>query len=287
MLELRVAVTDVAAHTLGRHTTEPSQCLLEATRANVRGGCEQDQQAHITGRLRGASEPAIPRVATIPIAVSRLSPRELAVKRFVDVAVTLALLPVAIVVGAIAALLIRIGSPGPVLYRQVRVGFGGRHFVLYKLRTMVEDAEAREGATLPRLHDSRLTGVGRQLKALHLDELPQLWNVLKGDMSLVGPRPERPIFVARFASQIAGYERRHEVPVGLTGLAQLKGSHATVAEDKLVFDVAYASGWSIFFDLKLLARTPIVVLRPSVRSVQPATEQPTPPAAPELICEAA
>jgi lipopolysaccharide/colanic/teichoic acid biosynthesis glycosyltransferase len=231
---------------------------------------EENERVHLIAQLRDASAVTTPRLVNIYI--SRLSRRQLTVKRLFDVSVILVLLPVAIVIGGIAALLVRIFSRGPVLYRQVRVGLGGRHFVLYKLRTMIEDAEARDGATLARLHDPRLTGVGKHLKALHLDELPQLWNVLRGDMSLVGPRPERPVFVRQFANQIAGYERRHEVPVGLTGIAQLEGNYATVAKDKLVHDLAYASGWSIFLDLKLLARTPVVLLNRFVRLSAVGTE---------------
>lgn len=215
-------------------------------------------------RARSAREyrrpvPERSRSASVPLVVFPLSSRQLAIKRLLDISVVLVVLIPALLVGGIAALLVRVSSRGPVLFRQVRTGRGGRHFVLYKLRSMTDDAERRDGPTWAVLYDPRLTLVGKHLKALHVDELPQLWNVLRGDMSVVGPRPERPVFVGQFAERIAGYERRHVMPVGMTGLAQLEGNYATAADEKLVYDLAYAVAWSLVTDLKLLARTPFVV----------------------------
>lgn len=164
---------------------------------------------------------------------------------------------------ALAALLIRLSSPGPVIFRQERVGRGGVPFTLYKFRTMVPDAERQTGPVLAAgKDDERLTGVGRWLRLFRLDELPQLWNVLRGDMSLVGPRPERPHFVGEFARRTPSYSLRHRVRPGITGLAQVYGGYHTDARDKLRFDLIYVSHQSLWLDLCILARTLLVVLRP-------------------------
>jgi exopolysaccharide biosynthesis polyprenyl glycosylphosphotransferase len=161
----------------------------------------------------------------------------------------------------LVALLIRVTSRGPVIFAQERVGKGGRPFVLYKFRTMVHGAEAQTGPVLSNgRRDSRVTPVGRLLRATRLDELPQLWNVLLGDMSLVGPRPERPHFVRRFEREIPSYTQRHLVRPGITGLAQVHGNYHTDARDKLRFDLIYVSHRCLLLDLKVIARTVQVVL---------------------------
>lgn len=157
---------------------------------------------------------------------------------------------------------VRLTSPGPVFYSQERVGKRGRAFRLHKFRTMCENAEATTGPILsPGKTDERLTPVGRVLRRTRLDELPQLWNVLRGDMSLVGPRPERPCFVRQFAEQTPLYSLRHEVRPGITGLAQIYGGYLTDARDKLRFDLIYLSHRSLWLDLKILFETARVVLR--------------------------
>ena len=163
--------------------------------------------------------------------------------------------------GVIAAA-IRVTSPGPALFTQERVGIGGRVFHLYKFRTMVRDAEKDTGPTLSTGDDDeRLTGLGRRLRKLRLDELPQFWNVLKGDMSLVGPRPERPHFVRQFEQEIPSYDARHAVRPGITGLAQVFGGYRTDPRDKLRFDLLYVRSQSLLLDLRILWRTVGVVLR--------------------------
>lgn len=151
---------------------------------------------------------------------------------------------------------VRRTSPGPAFYRQVRCGENGRPFVLYKLRTMVVNAEAETGPVWTRPDDPRRTRLGAWLRRWNLDELPQLWNVLKGDMSLVGPRPERPEFVERFRDQIGRYMWRHASKPGLTGWAQIHGlrGHSDLAA-RIRHDLWYLENWSLALDFKILART--------------------------------
>jgi exopolysaccharide biosynthesis polyprenyl glycosylphosphotransferase len=168
----------------------------------------------------------------------------------------LAILPLC----AIVSLLILILSPGSVFYRQERVGRGGKIFRLIKFRTMIPDAESHSGETYSPENDSRVTGIGAVLRRFRLDELPQLFNVLKGDMSFVGPRPERPVFVEKFATTVPGYHERHKVKPGITGLAQVRGYYDTAAEKKLKYDLAYIYNHSFSLDLLILLETIKVVL---------------------------
>jgi len=163
----------------------------------------------------------------------------------------------------LAALLIKLDSPGPVFYRQVRIGLRGTLFVLYKLRTMVEDAESSVGAQWAVEQDPRITRVGRFLRKMRLDEVPQLYNVLKGDLSIVGPRPERPEFIARLQKVIPYYSERHCVKPGLTGWAQINYPYGASVEDaleKLRYDLYYIKNFSIFFDFQIIWKTLAVVL---------------------------
>ncbi len=149
----------------------------------------------------------------------------------------------------------------PLLYWQDRVGAGGRTFSLVKFRTMVPDAEADgRGARLAERDDPRIIPACRWVRKMRLDELPQIWNVIRGEMSVVGPRPERPELTGEFERRIAGYERRYEVPPGLTGLAQIHGRYHTDAEYKLGYDLQYLVNWSPVLDLEILLRTVWVVL---------------------------
>ncbi|WP_027718329.1 exopolysaccharide biosynthesis polyprenyl glycosylphosphotransferase [Desulfovirgula thermocuniculi] len=182
-------------------------------------------------------------------------------KRLLDIALALLLLVPALPVLLLAALAIKLESPrDPVFYLQERVGQGGKIFRLVKLRTMVPDAEKDTGPVLASTDDPRLTRVGRILRATRLDELPQLWNVLKGDMSFVGPRPERPFFVEKLEKEIPGYGLRHSLPVGITGLAQVEGSYSTPPEDKLRYDLMYGKTASPLVDLRIILRTLSVLM---------------------------
>lgn len=155
---------------------------------------------------------------------------------------------------------VKLSSPGPVFYLQDRVGQGGRTFRLIKFRTMIPDAERENEERLAEPNDPRITRVGAWLRRFRIDELPQLINVLKGDMSFVGPRPERPGFVARFAAEVPGYMERHQVKPGMTGLAQVRGYYDTAPEKKLKYDLAYIYNYSFTLDLLILVETLKVIL---------------------------
>jgi exopolysaccharide biosynthesis polyprenyl glycosylphosphotransferase len=156
---------------------------------------------------------------------------------------------------ALAVLAIKLTSPGPVLFRQDRVGLNGHAFTMFKFRTMVLDAE-RDGPSLcTGYDDERLTPVGRLLRKTRLDEIPQFINVIRGEMSVIGPRPERPVFVEQFEQEIAGYQERHRIRPGITGLAQVNGSYHSNARDKLRYDLFYVYNRSLWLDLGIIVRT--------------------------------
>jgi exopolysaccharide biosynthesis polyprenyl glycosylphosphotransferase len=159
----------------------------------------------------------------------------------------------------LAALAIRITSPGPALYRQQRVGTGGREFTIYKFRSMRVDAEADTGAVWATPgRDARVTAVGAFLRRSRVDELPQLWNVIRGDMSLVGPRPERPEFVKGLTEQIPFYGQRHALRPGLTGWAQVRYAYGASVEDameKLQYDLYYIKNRSLALNLYIIFET--------------------------------
>lgn len=161
---------------------------------------------------------------------------------------------------AVVGLLIKVTSGRPVVYTQVRVGKRRRPFTMYKFRTMSVDAERDGGARLASDRDARVTAVGRWLRSSRIDELPQLFNVLNGTMSLVGPRPERPEFVERFLKEISGYDERFLVKPGLTGLAQVHGEYHTASSHKLKYDIAYIYHYSMWLDVKILLETVRVIL---------------------------
>ena len=181
------------------------------------------------------------------------------VKRVVDVTVAgLGLLLFAPLIGVLA-LGVKASSPGPVCFRQRRVGQRG-HFEILKFRSMRLNSDS--DTTWNVVDDDRVTKIGRVMRRMSLDEIPQLWNVIRGDMSLVGPRPERPHFVDRFKTDIPGYEHRHRVPVGLTGLAQVNGLRGdTSVNERTWFDNYYIENWSFWRDLVILGRTLGAVIR--------------------------
>ena len=185
------------------------------------------------------------------------------VKRPFDVLLAGLGLTVGLPLMAAVALAVRLTSRGPVIYSQVRVGRFGRPFRIFKFRTMRVDAEAN-GAVWAQKSDNRITPVGKILRMTRLDELPQLWNILIGDMSLVGPRPERPEFVEQLAEQIPHYDLRHLVPPGLTGWAQVSYPYGASVEDaqrKLAFDLYYVRHAGVAFDMIVCLRTVVAMLK--------------------------
>jgi exopolysaccharide biosynthesis polyprenyl glycosylphosphotransferase len=202
-------------------------------------------------------------VGDLPLLEARTRPLEpfgAFAKRAFDVLASTASLLLLSPVLASAAILVAFTSRGGVFYRQTRVGKEGRAFQLWKLRTMRRGAEIETGAILASPRDSRMTTIGRALRSARIDEIPQLWNVLVGDMSLVGPRPERPEFTEEFTRSVAGWSLRTSVRPGLTGLAQVSGEYSTEPEIKLRYDLAYLNNWSFGLDLSILLRTLRVIL---------------------------
>jgi exopolysaccharide biosynthesis polyprenyl glycosylphosphotransferase len=186
-----------------------------------------------------------------------------AVKRMLDVLLSAPLLVLLAPVLGLVALLVKWDSPGPVFYTQERVGVRGRPFTIRKIRSMGTDAEATTGPVWAAGRDPRVTRVGRFLRASRLDECPQLWNVLQGDMTLVGPRPERPVFVERLSRELPYYAHRHLLKPGVTGWAQVcypYGASVDDARAKLTYDLYYLLHWSIAFDLLILFHTIKIVL---------------------------
>jgi sugar transferase (PEP-CTERM system associated) len=184
-------------------------------------------------------------------------------KRGLDLIAGLVGLAILAPVMALIAVAVRLTSPGPALYRQQRVGKNGKVFVIHKFRSMRADAEAGTGAVWSTLNDPRVTRLGRILRRTRLDEVPQLWNVVVGDMSVVGPRPERPEFVANLTEQIPFYGQRHVVRPGLTGWAQVRHAYGSTVDDalqKLQFDLFYIKHLSIAFDLFICLETLKTVL---------------------------
>jgi exopolysaccharide biosynthesis polyprenyl glycosylphosphotransferase len=182
------------------------------------------------------------------------------IKGILDKGIAGVLLMLSLPILCVAAVLIKVTSLGPVLYCQQRVGQGGKAFTLYKLRTMVDGAEQETGPVLAGPEDERVTWIGRFLRDSRIDEIPQLFNVLNGTMSLVGPRPERPEFVGDFLRTIPGYAERLQVKPGLTGLAQVDGEYHTTPEYKLKYDLAYIYNHSLWLDMRIMAETVKVML---------------------------
>ncbi len=174
-------------------------------------------------------------------------------KRALDIVISAAALVLFAVPMAVIAVLVKLTSPGPVFYRQERMGLDGKRFVICKFRSMYHDAERDTGPVWAVPDDPRRTPLGRFLRRFSLDELPQFWNILKGDMSLVGPRPERPVFVEQFKERFPQYMLRHKVKAGLTGWAQVNGWRGnTSVEKRIEYDLYYIGNWSLRLDLKIM-----------------------------------
>jgi sugar transferase (PEP-CTERM system associated) len=183
-------------------------------------------------------------------------------KRVMDVGLSLTMLLVTAPVMLLISIAICLESKGPAIYRQARIGLRGDVFDVLKFRSMQQDAEARNGAQWAQADDPRVTRVGRLLRKYRLDELPQLINVLRGQMSFVGPRPERPYFVEQLRKEISYYDERHSVRPGITGWAQVQYTYGASVEDafrKLEYDLFYLKNLSVFFDCAIILRTVHIV----------------------------
>lgn len=212
------------------------------------------------GSVRVASPIEIPWVTIGP---SAPSPWYEAAKRLIDVGVSIVALIVLAPLMAILALLVRLSSPGPILFRQERIGKNGRPFTIYKFRTMYVDAE-KDGPALSREGDPRITPIGRWLRKTRLDELPQFWNVLKGDMSLVGPRPERAYYINQIVKKAPEYKQLLKVRPGITSLGMVKYGYASSVEEmieRMQYDLIYLANRSLLLDLKILLYTILRVLQ--------------------------
>jgi Undecaprenyl-phosphate glucose phosphotransferase len=174
-------------------------------------------------------------------------------KRVLDIVISAAALAVLALPILVIAALVKITSRGPVFYHQERMGLDGRAFTVYKFRSMYAGAEDVSGPVWAREDDPRATPLGRYLRRFDLDELPQFWNVFRGDMSIVGPRPERPYFVEQFKQRIPQYMLRHKVKAGITGWAQVNGWRGnTSLEKRIEYDLYYIENWSVALDLKIM-----------------------------------
>ena len=213
---------------------------------------EREQPRHDPSELQETETPTGPRHSWYPPC-----------KVLGEFVVSLILLGLSLPVIVLAALLVRVTSPGPAFYRQTRLGKNSRRYSIYKIRTMVHNCEALTGPRWATPDDPRITPVGRVLRAFHIDELPQLWNVLRGDMGLVGPRPERPELVPNLECSIRHYRRRLFVRPGMTGLAQVQlppDSDLGSVRRKLVYDLYYVRELSPWLDLRILLCTACYLL---------------------------
>lgn len=196
----------------------------------------------------------------VPLWLHTVPVHKVRLKRLFDLVLTIVFAPIWIPAIVFVALYVMVRSGRPVFYRQTRVGRDGEVFECVKFRTMVPDAESDGRPRLASADDDRVVPALRWMRSTRADELPQLWNVVRGEMSLVGPRPERPELVAEIVERVPGYVRRNELPPGLTGLAQVHGRYGTDAEYKLGYDLQYLVNWSVVLDVQILVRTIWVVL---------------------------
>ena len=197
----------------------------------------------------------------VTVRTRALRPHQIRLKRLVEWVLVVTMAPMVVVLLAGLGVYLRLVAGSGVLYRQVRTGRGGAPFTLVKFRTMHADAEAAGGARLAARSDDRVVRGCGWLRRTRLDELPQFFNVVRGEMSLVGPRPERPELIAEFEAAIPGYGRRHEIAPGLTGLAQVRAGYHTDPAYTLGHDLQYLMAWSPILDLQILLRTLVVVFR--------------------------
>jgi exopolysaccharide biosynthesis polyprenyl glycosylphosphotransferase len=232
-----------------------SEIMRHCDTYNVHMKIMPDMYDIVSGQARISSLSSMPLMEVRP---QLMMPWEESAKRILDVATSSAILILGLPVWLLIALIIKVDSRGPVLYRQMRVGKGGEHFKMFKFRSMRSDAEKKSGPVWAGKNDPRVTHSGWLLRKTHLDEVPQFINVLIGNMSLVGPRPERPYFVEKLKKEIPLYNHRHRVRPGITGWAQVKHKYDESVEDvrtKIKYDLFYIENISWRLDLKILLNT--------------------------------
>jgi exopolysaccharide biosynthesis polyprenyl glycosylphosphotransferase len=248
---------------IGLDTTEHHQLtdiMHQCDSADVGMKIMPDLYDIVSGQARISSLYGLPLMEVRP---QLMKPWEELAKRMLDFLFSFALLLIGLPFWIIVSILIKIDSRGPVLYRQIRVGRNGNHFKILKFRSMRIDAETKSGPVWAGKNDPRVTSLGRLLRKTHIDEIPQFYNVLVGDMSLVGPRPERPFFVEKLAKQIPLYNHRHRVRPGITGWAQVKHKYDESMDDvktKVKYDLFYIENLSWRMDLKILFNTLYVMI---------------------------
>ena len=191
-----------------------------------------------------------------------LSVEQRAAKRIVDIVCSLILIIVLSPIMLITAVLIKLTDRGPVLYKQIRCTLGGKEFRILKFRSMRVDAEKDGVARLASKDDDRITPVGKFIRAVRIDEIPQLFNILKGEMSFIGPRPERPEIIKQYEEEMPEFAFRMKVKAGLAGYAQVYGKYNTTPYDKLKLDLTYIENYSVWLDLKLMLLTLKTLLKP-------------------------
>jgi exopolysaccharide biosynthesis polyprenyl glycosylphosphotransferase len=214
----------------------------------------------LSGQARTSQLYGIPLIDIMP----ELMPEwEKKLKRISDIFISFLILIVTLPLNILAAIAIKLDSKGPVFFKQERIGMNNRNFKIIKFRSMFQDAEKHTGPVWSQKDDPRVTRIGKIIRKLRIDEIPQMYNVLKGEMSLVGPRPERPYFVEQLSQQIPYYKRRLKIRPGITGWAQVKHKYDESIEDvkvKLRYDLFYIENMSLRMDIKIMARTILVVL---------------------------
>ncbi|HFU4095347.1 TPA: sugar transferase [Streptococcus suis] len=213
-----------------------------------------ENTAVINSRLINITDESIIKLSPYSLTIAQAT-----VKRIFDIITSLILLVLFSPIMLLTAIVLKIESDGPVFYRQERVTLGNKTFQILKFRSMVVDAEKDSGPVLAGANDSRVTRVGKLIRATRIDEMPQLINVLRGEMSIIGPRPERPKFVEEFTKSSQFYPLRHNVRAGITGYAQVYGRYISNFESKLKFDLLYIKSYSLGLDIKLMLKTVLVV----------------------------
>ena len=250
-------VTDILILDLDTMSETPFEHLTDFSQS----GISVHQRISSTETLLGLR--AVREISGIPF--TRLHTRALSshqerLKRILELLIIASTSPLWLTLLGATGLYVRIFAGPGVIYRQARVGYLERQFRILKFRTMVKDAESQSGPQLSLGNDPRVIPALRWLRASRFDELPQIWNVIRGDMSMIGPRPERPELVAEIEKQVPGYQRRHDLKPGMTGLAQVQGRYNSDAEHKLGYDLQYLANWSLVLDIQILLRTIWVVL---------------------------